>query len=73
MADGDFKVVIDTELCQGHGRCYSLAPDVFEADASGFGVVKVATVGAGERALLERVVQLCPELAISIVEPETAT
>jgi ferredoxin len=64
----DFAVVIDTDLCSGQGRCYSLAPDVFGADESGFGVVKVDTVPASERSMLERVVQLCPELAIRIEE-----
>src|SRR5579885_2746606 len=29
------KVVIDGERCSGHGRCYSLAPEVFEADDEG--------------------------------------
>ena len=26
------RVVIDTERCTGHGRCYSLAPAVFTDD-----------------------------------------
>jgi ferredoxin len=64
----DFVVVIDREICAGHGRCYSLAPEIFEADAEGFGVVKIATVPGSQRALAERVVQLCPELAIRIEE-----
>jgi ferredoxin len=64
----DFKVVVDSELCSAHGRCYSLAPAVFQPDAEGFSVVKVEAVPASERELLERVVQLCPELAIRIEE-----
>ena len=31
------KIRIDEELCSGHGRCYSLAPEVFSArDDDGF-------------------------------------
>lgn len=35
-------VRIDKELCTGHGRCYMLVPDVFEADEAGFGLVRNA-------------------------------
>jgi ferredoxin len=30
------KVRIDDERCTGHGRCYSLAPDLLESDDEGF-------------------------------------
>ena len=33
------KVKIDSEQCQGHGRCYDLAPDVFGDDEEGYGKV----------------------------------
>jgi ferredoxin len=29
------RVVVDGIKCQGHGRCYDLAPDVFEPDERG--------------------------------------
>ena len=29
------RVIVDDEVCTGHGRCYSLAPDVFDADDAG--------------------------------------
>jgi ferredoxin len=32
------KVDIDRTRCTGHGRCYGLAPDVFEPDDDGFSV-----------------------------------
>ena len=31
------KVQINPELCQGHGRCYDLAPGLFGADDEGYG------------------------------------
>ena len=37
---------MDGDACTGHGRCYSLAPDVFEPDDDGHSVVKVADVPA---------------------------
>jgi ferredoxin len=33
------RVYIDRDLCTGHGRCYSLAPEVFEPDDAGNGLV----------------------------------
>ena len=31
------KVRIDPDKCQGHGRCYDLAPEVFTDDEEGYG------------------------------------
>jgi len=36
------KVWIDPEACVGHGRCYAVAPDVFDADDQGHGLVRLA-------------------------------
>ncbi|MEY2459842.1 MAG: ferredoxin [Acidimicrobiaceae bacterium] len=33
------KVRLDVEACVGHGRCYAIAPDVFDADDQGHCVV----------------------------------
>ncbi len=41
------KVSVDPDLCTGHGRCYSLAADVFDADEVGHCLVLVEDV-AGE-------------------------
>ena len=60
------KVRIDPDLCTGHGRCYSLAPEVFEPDEYGHGQVILAEVPEGLRARAELGVQNCPEHAISV-------
>ncbi|HEY1826110.1 MAG TPA: ferredoxin [Acidimicrobiales bacterium] len=61
------RVVIDGELCQGQGRCFSMAPSLFGFDELGNGVV----LGDGEldHSTLElaRLAQAnCPEHAIFI-------
>jgi ferredoxin len=33
------KIRLDAELCTGHGRCYSVAPNLFSCDDEGFGQV----------------------------------
>ena len=60
------QVSIDSSICEGHGRCYMLAPEIFEADEMGHGVVTKAQIedpALEERALLAE--QNCPEKAIS--------
>ena len=63
------KVQIDSERCQGHGRCYDLAPGLFGEDEEGFGLVLgdgVVTSGQEREARLA--VANCPERAVEIVE-----
>ena len=62
------KVRIDTDLCTGHGRCYSLAPEVFEPDDEGHGQVILTDIPENLRARAQIGVQNCPEQAISIIE-----
>jgi ferredoxin len=65
------KVQINPELCQGHGRCYDLAPGLFGADEEGYGkVLGDGTVPpAGEPDAGLAVVN-CPEQAIQLLEEE---
>jgi ferredoxin len=68
------KVSIDPARCQGHGRCYELAPEIFDADDEGYGVV----LGTGEiapgLAKRARLAALnCPESAVDIADGEQIT
>lgn len=63
------KVRVDQERCQGHGRCYSLAPELFEPDDIGNGVERNGGVVPDDlHAKALRAVQNCPELAIVVEE-----
>lgn len=63
------KPVIDTAKCSGHGRCYSLAPEIFDCDDEGFSVLLVDTVeGPDLQHKLQEAVANCPERAISMTE-----
>ncbi len=65
------RVSIDRERCQGHGRCYSLAPALFDEDDEGQGVVlgsgAVAEAQVPAASLAEA---NCPESAI-VIEKDT--
>lgn len=58
------KVSIDTSLCAGHGRCYEIAPSIFEDDEAGYGTVRTAEIGEGDIALAKQAQMACPEQAI---------
>ena len=63
------KVRVDAEKCQGHNRCYALAPELFDVDDYGQAVVigdGTVTPDLEEKARLA--VANCPEYAISIDE-----
>jgi ferredoxin len=63
------KLRIDSERCQGHGRCYDIAPSLFGEDDEGYGQVLgdgIVPVGREHEARLA--VANCPEQAIELVE-----
>ncbi len=63
------KVHVDAERCEGHGRCYALAPTVFEPDDLGNGqVVGEGAVAAGDEDKARLAAANCPEQAITIDE-----
>lgn len=65
------RVVVDAEKCQGHNRCYALAPELFDVDDYGQAVViGNGAVPAGLEVKAHLAVANCPEYAISITPME---
>jgi ferredoxin len=63
------RLRIDAEMCTGHGRCYALAPEVFEPDEDGHGLVlHGGEVPAGLEEIARRAANNCPERAITVEE-----
>ena len=63
------KVTINPELCQGHGRCYDLAPGLFGDDDEGYGkVLGDGTVSPESEHDAHIAVLNCPEQAIELSE-----
>lgn len=60
------KLKVNADLCQGHGRCYALAPELFDLDDNGHAKALDIEIDASnkERANLARL--NCPEGAISL-------
>jgi ferredoxin len=63
------RVQIDASRCQGHGRCYDLAPDLFGEDEDGYGTVLAdGRVPPDREDDAELAVANCPEQAIDVLE-----
>jgi sterol 14-demethylase len=61
------RVVVDRDLCQGHGVCAGEAPEIFQVDPkTGLLVVLRETVSPELRAKLEAAVRHCPTRALSL-------
>jgi ferredoxin len=62
-------VHVDPERCQGHSRCYDLAPELFDVDELGNGFARgdgQVPAGLEDRARLAAT--NCPEGAVVVTE-----
>ena len=63
------RLILDSERCTGHGRCYALAPQLFEPDDEGYGrLLDAGDVPADLVDLARKAALNCPEHAIDIVD-----
>ena len=64
------KMTIDGEMCTGHGRCYTLAPQLLSDDDEGFVVERgqAVDVPTDQEDAARHAALSCPEGAISIDE-----
>ena len=61
------KVEIDPGRCQGHGRCYDIAPGLFGDDDEGYGtVLGDGVVPPGQDHEAGLAAANCPERAITL-------
>jgi ferredoxin len=62
------RVVVDGDRCTGHGRCYILAPEVYDADDDGYSRPGEREVAAALEAKARQGALNCPEDAIEVIE-----
>ena len=66
LTKDNFQVHIDMKLCELHGQCVYLVPEVFQLTQDS--LVYQAEVPAELREKVEKAVRACPQLAIKIVD-----
>lgn len=63
------RINLDGDKCQGHNRCYALAPELFDVDDFGQAVLLVeGDVPAHLHEQARLAVSNCPEYAITLTE-----
>ena len=64
------RLSVDTALCSGHGRCYTLAPGLLEDDDEGYVTIRgqEITVPADQVDDARNAADSCPERAIALLE-----
>jgi sterol 14-demethylase len=63
-----WRIVVDRDLCQGHGVCESEAPGQFAVSKAGELTVLEERPPDGARPAAEAAVKYCPTHALKIVE-----
>jgi ferredoxin len=64
------RVHVVTERCQGHNRCVTLAPDLFELDEYGTACAATDSVPVEREHAARLAAASCPEEAIEIAVDE---
>lgn len=63
------RIVLESDKCQGHNRCYALAPELFDVDDYGQSVLLIDGDIPDELVDKARLAAAnCPEFAIKVVE-----
>ena len=65
-----FRIVVDDDLCQGHGVCESEAPELFEVNRDRLVELLVVAPSGDQRRAAELAVKYCPTHALSIVDDD---
>ncbi|MGB7050042.1 MAG: ferredoxin [Acidimicrobiales bacterium] len=64
------RIVLDPDLCQGHGVCESEAPEVFELGKAAQVRIIDQHPDDGLRSAVEAAVRYCPTTALKIIEED---
>ena len=63
-------LVVDPIICDGHGLCAELLPELIELDDWGYPILRAPQVPAHLEAYARRAVATCPVLALRFIQPE---
>ena len=62
------RMSVDRDRCAGHGRCYSLEPELFDCDDADHPLVLHDVVPAGLEPNAQNAIENCPEGSISFAK-----
>ena len=59
------KVKVNSDMCEGHGKCEQAAPEVFKLGPDDVSIVLIDDVPDSLKDKVDRAIRLCPRQAIS--------
>lgn len=65
------KLKVSSERCQGHARCFVLAPETFTLDEEGYAQIIEGREHSHDKENVRKAMRSCPERAIEIIEEES--
>ena len=70
MAGDLMRITVHGDRCTGHGRCYTLAPDLLDCDDEGFVTLRGQTMDVPDGQLMAArdAVAGCPEQAVALLD-----
>lgn len=63
-----FRIVVDPDLCQGHGVCENEAPDLFEVGPDMVAHALIEHPDESQRRAGEAAAKYCPTHAITLID-----
>ncbi|WP_284449744.1 ferredoxin [Spongiibacter tropicus] len=64
------KIQADTEKCQGHARCYAIAPELFALDEEGYIGFDEKIIASDQEQKVRQGIRACPEHALRMRKGE---
>ncbi|MGB8995134.1 MAG: ferredoxin [Pseudonocardiaceae bacterium] len=60
------RVEVNPNICEGHGQCNAIAPEVYDLDKGGYGLIKNPDVSPNLESPAEQGALACPVQAITV-------
>lgn len=60
------RIIVHRDKCQGHARCWAVAPHIFDLDDEGYIVAGNIDIAAEDEQAAWRGAKSCPERALEI-------
>lgn len=62
------RIIVHRDKCQGHARCWAMAPDIFELDDEGYIAISDFDVVPENEERAWRGAKSCPERALEVLK-----
>lgn len=62
------RIIVHRDKCQGHARCWAMAPDIFELDDEGYIAISDFDVAPEDEERARRGAKSCPERALEVLK-----